>query len=65
MRILVTGGSGYLGSVLVPALISSGYEVDVMDLQKPLAGNWINRDIFEQPVSETELRNTAAVIHLA
>jgi nucleoside-diphosphate-sugar epimerase len=32
MKILITGGAGYIGTVLTSALLNRGYQVDVLDL---------------------------------
>ena len=65
MNVLVTGGSGYIGSVLVPALIAEGHHVTVMDLVQPVTSAWLKRDVFAEPVKAADLQNFEAVIHLA
>tara|TARA_B100001964_G_scaffold233721_1_gene291365 strand:- start:5417 stop:6319 length:903 start_codon:yes stop_codon:yes gene_type:complete len=35
MKVLITGGSGFIGSYLVKHLLEQGHEVKVLDLQKP------------------------------
>ena len=75
-RVLVTGGAGYVGSYLVPKLLSAGYPVNVLDLylygqevletarSSPLLRE-IRGDLRDPETVETALEGCASVIHLA
>jgi nucleoside-diphosphate-sugar epimerase len=49
-RVLVTGGGGYVGSALVPALLADGYDVDVVDLF------WYGREVLADCADHPRLR---------
>lgn len=74
--VLVTGGAGYVGSVLTPLLLDAGYHVRILDLF--IYGEHVFDDVRDNPRLETikgDLRDTKvlakslagvdAVIHLA
>jgi nucleoside-diphosphate-sugar epimerase len=75
MKILVTGGAGYVGSLLVPALLNEGHAVRVLDLFLFDPGIFdnitdsrlelITGDIRDDALLKTALKDTDAVIHLA
>ncbi len=74
--VLVTGGAGYVGSVLVPKLLRKGYKVKVVDLYMygdnvldSVKDNpnlkQIKGDIRDSALLERELKDVDAVFHLA
>jgi len=70
LKILITGGCGYVGSVLVPKLIHDGHTVTVIDAQ--WFGNYLKLDdqleVKKQQISqivEADLIGVDCVIHLA
>lgn len=70
MHILVTGGCGYIGTILVPKLLNIGFKVTVVDLM--WFGNYLGHHpdltIMEQDVRDAEhipMQGVDAVIHLA
>ena len=75
-NVLVTGGAGYVGSVLVPKLLAAGHKVTVLDLYlygrevfADLRGNpnlrEVAGDIRDPAAVEDALAGCDAVIHLA
>jgi nucleoside-diphosphate-sugar epimerase len=75
-RVMVTGGAGYVGAMLVPALLDAGYAVNVLDLyiygEDVLAHVRGNPNLTEtkgdirDPLAVTRaLQGCDAVIHLA
>ncbi|MBF0630828.1 MAG: NAD(P)-dependent oxidoreductase [Magnetococcales bacterium] len=73
MRVLVTGGCGYIGSRLVPALLAANHEVTVLDAlifgPSPLPAHprlrLIEGDIRDTSLVQTAMRGQEQVIHLA
>ena len=74
--VLVTGGAGYVGSVLVPKLLDAGYEVKVLDLYiygrhvlEAVRDNpkltEVKGDIRDRGLLEREIPGSDAIIHLA
>ena len=72
-NILVTGGGGYLGSVLVPELLIAGHKVTVLDLmiygddvlQKHPNLKIIKGDIRNEELFKNVINGIDVVIHLA
>ena len=70
MKILVTGGCGYKGSVLIPSLLQDGHEITNIDTQ--WFGNYlsphpnlINLKIDIREINSIPIKNVDVVIHLA
>jgi nucleoside-diphosphate-sugar epimerase len=71
-KIFITGGAGYVGSVLTPHLLKKGYEISVFDLM--IYGNTldphknlniIKGDIRDYKLLEKNIPGHDAIIHLA
>ncbi len=70
MHILLTGGCGYIGSVLTPKLLNAGFKVSVVDIM--WFGNFLpdhkNLKIFKQDIRNIDslsMEDVDVVIHLA
>ncbi len=72
MRILVTGGAGYIGSVAVALLLGKGYQVTVLDdistghiESIPQSARFVRGSILDQDKVLDALENCTAVLHFA
>ncbi len=67
MQILVTGGSGFIGSHIVDKLVENGYEVRVFDRVKPLREDveWLNGDLLNEKDVLEACKDIEAIFHLA
>jgi len=65
--VLVTGGSGFIGSHLVDSLLKRGYTVRVFDKMKPLneKADWFKGDISSKDDAHDAMQDVEAVFHLA
>lgn len=76
MKVLVTGGAGYIGSTLTPILLQQGHDVRVLDSfrygGRSLLGSWahpsfefLRGDIRDKGILSEAVRDVDAVVHLA
>ncbi len=70
MKLLVTGGTGFLGSHLVPRLIAAGHEVRIIGRSKPAGpglekAEYVQGDLKNREVVKRALEGVQAVYHLA
>jgi len=67
MRILVTGGSGFIGSHIVDKLVDAGENVSVLDLKPPRRKDveFFKVDIMSLPDLEKCMKDRSFVFHVA
>ena len=69
VRVLVTGGSGFIGSHLVDALVCAGHEVVVVDRRPPAYANpeaaYVQADVRDVDAWSNVLEGVDAVSHQA
>lgn len=67
LRVLVTGGSGFIGSHVVDKLVANGYNVRVFDKVKPLRDDveWYKGDLLHESDVLEACKDVEVIYHLA
>ena len=69
-KILVTGGSGFIGNSVIQNLLSDGYHVNCLDINKPKIYfekkfKHFQGNIFDDKIVRKAIKGCTIVIHLA
>ena len=68
-RVLVTGGSGFIGQQLISALVARGQRVRVLDLRAPTLAlpkvQYVEGSVLDPDLVDQSLRDIDQVYHLA
>jgi UDP-glucose 4-epimerase len=69
VKVLVTGGAGFIGSHVVDRLLAAGHEPTIFDLASPIYNQgsveYVSGDVLDAAAFARALRRCDAVIHLA
>ena len=66
-NVLITGGSGFIGSHVVDALVKNKYKVTILDLNQPKRKDvkFIQGSILDKSIIRSALKNINIIFHLA
>ena len=66
-NVLITGGSGFIGSYVVDALVKNKYKVTILDLNQPKRRDvkFIRGSILDKSIIRSALKNINIIFHLA
>ena len=66
-NVLITGGSGFIGSYVVDVLVKNKYKVTILDLNQPKRKDvkFIQGSILDKSIIRSALKNINIIFHLA
>ena len=64
-KVVITGGSGFIGQQLTVALLQKGYEVSIFDLHPPKQGAFLKVNLMDENLPGKLFKDVDAIIHLA